>query len=241
MSSVEPNVILIQAPKDPIKILYAAARQCYSNNFSGDYFTDNRQTIDYESAEMLIQDVINSGHISIIEHISYTFAIEGVSRSESHQHVRHRMASYSQQSQRYCNATKNGEFNYIIPPSIKNNIEALQEFLETIYYLNEKYDKLVEILSRNNSNKEKVNEDARYILPNACETKFTTTMNASSLLHFFEVRTCNRAQWEIRSVAKQMLQLCKQNCPIVFESAGPKCKKIGYCPEGNRSCGKLQL
>src|SRR6056297_3116608 len=124
MPETDLNIKLIQAPEDPIKTVYSAARQCYSKDFVGDY-----KSVDYEKAKKLIKSIIKSGHISIIEHLNYTFAIEGISRSESHQHVRHRIASFSQQSQRYCNATDNDhEFNYIIPPSIRNNYEALEIF-----------------------------------------------------------------------------------------------------------------
>ena len=235
MPEKELNVKLIQSPDDPIRILYSAARQCYSKDFVGDY-----NDINYEKAKKLIKSIIKSGHISIIEHLNYTFAIEGISRSESHQHVRHRIASFSQQSQRYCNAANNNnEFNYIIPPSIKNNSEALEVFIKTMMYINEQYKYLTKILSRDIDNGEKVNQDARYVLPNACETKFVTTMNASSLMHFFELRLCKRAQWEIRSVAKKMLNLCKDNCSVLFDMCGPKCKKLGYCPEGIRSCGMM--
>ena len=181
------------------------------------------------------------GHHSPLEHVSFTFAVEGVSRALTHQLVRHRIASYSQQSQRYVNLDKT--FDYIMPPSIEKNEVTTTVFENAMKDIKRYYDYLVDSLEEsyisNGMNKREANkkaiEDARYVLPNACETKIVFTMNVRTLLHFFEKRCCSRAQWEIRNLANEMLRQCKEISPILFSSAGPTCKK-GYCTEGKMSC-----
>lgn len=164
---------------------------------------------------------------SPFEHLSFTFGIEGVSRTLTHQLVRHRIASYSQKSQRYVNEK---EFEYITPPSIQANDEALGCYEAVMKMLNNAYGKLVDLGIPK--------EDARYVLPNACETKIIVTMNARSLFNFFNHRCCMRAQWEIRQMAYQMLKLVKEVAPETFKKAGASCDTLGYCVEGNMSCGR---
>jgi thymidylate synthase (FAD) len=152
------------------------------------------------------------------------------------------LASYSQRSQRYV---KHAQFDYVVPPSLKGMtvdidgkaVDAVAYFNETMEYITRRYGKLVEALGNKG---ETSNEDARYVLPNACETKLFVTMNARQLYHFLEERLCERAQWEIRGMAEQMLALVKEKCPSLFSGIGPKCVALGKCPEGKLSCGKMQ-
>ena len=192
------------------------------------------------------------GHESPIEHVTFTFGIEGISRSCSHQIVRHRIASFSQQSQRYV---KLDQFEYIIPPEIEKNEKAKEIFIQSMNKCQEDYDKLVEILfekhyqdlldkglneKKAKSQAEKMSiEDARYVFPNACETKMVFTINARCLYNFFHHRCCERAQWEIRELATEMLRLVREVAPILFNNVGPNCLN-GACPEGKMTCGKIK-
>lgn len=201
--------------------------------------------------EKFLDMLVELGHESPIEHVSFTFGVEGVSRTLTHQLVRHRIASYSQQSQRYV---KLDQFEYIIPPSIAVNPKARKLFIEAMEIDQQYYNKITQILfdeyyaeyleqglrekeAGQKSEKQAI-EDARYVFPNACETKIVFTMNARSLLNFIKLRTCNRAQWEIRQLAIEMLRLVKDVYPILFKNAGPACLK-GPCPEGNMTCGEI--
>ena len=179
------------------------------------------------SSEKSLKHALSAGHESVLEHLSFTFRIEGISRACSHQLVRHRLASYSQKSQRYVSEQ---DFEYILPPSISQNDTARALYEDCMKNLSSAYRALVDAGVPK--------EDARYVLPNACATDLIMTMNARELLHFFNLRCCSRAQWEIREMANQMLKLCKDCAPLIFENAGPSCKKLGYCPEV-KSCGKV--
>lgn len=171
-----------------------------------------------------------SGHMSVAEHASYTFLIEGVSRALLAQITRHRIASFSVQSQRYV-AMKGG-FPYVIPPSIEALGEDVVEFYKAqMEKISEWYDYWLDVLG------DKGAEDARFVLPNACETNLVLTMNARELDHFFSLRCCNRAQWEIRELADRMLEQCREIEPELFRKAGPGCVR-GKCPEGKMSCGR---
>lgn len=210
-----------------------------------------KESLDEESIGKYVEMLSNLGHYSPLEHVSFTFAIEGVSRTLTHQLVRHRIASYSQQSQRYV---KLESFEYIIPPSIEENAEAKRIFIEAMEADRIAYGKIVDALYEKNydamiakgysekkakSQAEKASiEDARYVFPNACETKIVVTMNARNLIHFFRVRTCNRAQWEIRELAIEMLKMVKDIYPALFKNVGPGCV-IGPCPEGVMTCGEI--
>jgi thymidylate synthase (FAD) len=175
--------------------------------------------------------------MSPVEHASFTFAIEGISRACSHQLVRHRLASFSQQSQRYVSKTSG--FHYVVPPSIGEDEELKSRYDAFMKEAQKFYNYLVEGLERNGLTGESVREDARFVLPNAAETKIMVTMNARELLHFFGQRCCNRAQWEIRRMATEMLRLTRAVAPALFSAAGPGCIR-GTCPEGAYSCGKMK-
>ena len=161
-----------------------------------------------------------------MEHCTFTFGIEGISRALSHQLVRHRIASYSQKSQRYV---KEGAFEYVTPPTVTDTKAVADIYANFMKVAQGTYDCLI--------SHGVPAEDARFVLPNACETKIMVTMNIRSLLHFFEERCCHRAQWEIRSVANEMLSLCRAVAPTLFARAGASCVQ-GRCKEGQMSCGK---
>lgn len=219
------KVILLHGTPDPLKAVAKAARLCYSS-------LDILELVNTDNAQDeagLVTRIVSSGHHSVLEHASFTFGIEGISRATSHQLVRHRIASYSQQSQRYVK--QKGQFPYVIPPTVQNNSMLRPEYEKLMEAIQRLYDKC---LSQGIPE-----EDARYLLPNACETKIITTMNARELRHFFRLRCCRRAQWEIREMAKQMLKLLIEKAPVLFQDAGPGCM-VGPCPEGAFSCGKSE-
>jgi thymidylate synthase (FAD) len=215
------KVNLIKYTLEPEKMVAVAARLCYSP-VGVDELMDK---LGNEDIEKLVRFVIKSGHHSTTEHINFTFAIEGVSRALTHQLVRHRIASYNQQSQRYVKFKDN--FEYVTPPSIEKDKDSKKKFDSLISNIHNLYKELLDIGVEA--------EDARYILPNASETKIIVTMDGRELLHFFTVRCCNRAQWEIRKLAKEMLKLVRKVAPVVFEEAGPNCLR-GPCPEGKFKC-----
>lgn len=241
------KVELIAHTMHPEVIIAAAAKLCYSKIDASEIMNN----LDDESVNKFLNHLVSIGHESPIEHVSFTFAIEGVSRTLTHQLVRHRIASYSQQSQRYV---KLDQFKYIIPPVIKESEEATKIFLKAMERNQSDYDKLTQILSASaydeylkmgysekkalRSAEKKAIEDARYVFPNATETKIVVTMNARSLKNFFKHRCCERAQWEIRELATEMLKIVRGVAPILFKTAGPSCL-IGPCPEGNMTCGKI--
>jgi thymidylate synthase (FAD) len=192
--------------------------------------------VERDKQASFVSGILESGHTSPIEHVSFTFAIEGISRACSHQIVRHRIASYSQQSQRYV--TEN-DMDYILPPSIAKIPEARERFEKFMDEVGETYKDLREILIANGMEK-KANEDARFVLPQAAETKIVVTMNCRSLMHFFNLRCCTRAQWEVRSMADKMLKICREKLPAIFNVGGARCEQLGYCPESERfACGRF--
>lgn len=218
-------------------VLASAGRLCYSKVGVDELLEKHSK----EDNERFIKMLADMGHYSPLEHVSFTFAVEGISRACSHQLVRHRIASYSQQSQRYVELSD--KFEYIIPPTIKGTvhetmyIDAMNKSYMLYLLISQSmaYEYETELgMSKREANKKAI-EDARYILPNACETKLVFTMNVRTLLHFFEKRCCSRAQWEIRELANEMLRQCKEISPILFSNAGATCKK-GYCTEGKMSC-----
>ena len=241
------KVKLMNYTPDGEKLIASAAKLCYSA-VGVDAIQEG---LTPEKTEKFLKMLVDLGHESPIEHVSFTFGVEGVSRTLTHQLVRHRLSSFSQQSQRYVEIE---EFEYIIPPSIENNPTAKDVFIETMKQDTYAYNRIVEILenqkadeylleglttntARAKANKEAI-EDARYVFPNACETKIVFTMNARTLLNFFKLRTCNRAQWEIQALAIKMLELVKEVYPTLFKNAGPGCINA-KCPEGNMTCGKI--
>ena len=211
-------VRLLAHTPDADRICAAAAHSCYSEDSAADLL----ETVD--PAKML-RHVIGMGHHSVIEHAVFTFSVEGVSRALTHQLVRHRIASFSQQSQRYVRLS---EPTYVVPETVKRDPETMKVYEETMDGIWDSYSKLIGMGIPA--------EDARYVLPNGCTTNITITMNARELLHFFSMRCCNRAQWEIREMADEMLRLCKEVSPVIFSDAGPACIR-GPCPEGKKTCG----
>ena len=237
MAKVIMNVKLLEMSQNAISLIYVACRQCYSEKFAGDVFLE--ANVDLKKQEEFVKSIVASGHQSPLEHVKFTFAIEGVSRALTHQLVRHRLASYSQQSQRYV---KEKDFDYIIPPAIQLNRAAKDEFEKLMATIQQSYTKLLALLAQDNLSGEKANQDVRFTLPQAAETKIVVTMNCRELLHFFQHRCCSRAQWEIRQLANIMLDICRQKLPAVFSAAGAKCEELGYCPEGEKfCCGKYPL
>ena len=232
MAESKLHVILLRYTQNPEEIVAQAAKLCYSPSSVDDL---KKQVMTKDLASF-IEKLTDMRHLSPVEHVTFTFGIEGISRACSHQIVRHRLASYSQQSQRYVGqlSKKSGGFNFIVPPSIEK-IGKKQWFIEKMETIQKWYDELVEMLGNKGEN---TFEDARFLLPNAAETKIIVTMNARELLHFFRVRCCNRAQWEIRAAAVEMLRLAKQVSPNIFRDAGPCCVN-DKCPEGKMTCGKM--
>lgn len=216
------KVTLLAHTPEPEKLVAGAAKLCYSD--SG--IEALMENLTAEKVESFINKLTDLGHQSPLEHCTFTFGIEGISRACSHQLVRHRIASYSQKSQRYVNEDL---FAYIVPPAIAQNKDALLAYEDAMLECRKTYALLTELGVPG--------EDARFVLPNAAETKIIVTMNIRSLLHFFEERCCNRAQWEIRQVANRMLTICKSKAPNLFANAGPSCIR-GKCKEGKMSCGK---
>ncbi|MCX8109696.1 MAG: FAD-dependent thymidylate synthase [Syntrophorhabdaceae bacterium] len=227
------KVILLAYTPDPMEAVSLAARLCYSplgiDSIKEDMTKDRQKG--------LIEKLLKSGHLSPLEHASFTFAVEGISRACSHQLVRHRLASYSQQSQRYVSMERG--FDYIIPPSIESDTELRVRFVAFMEKTQDFYNEIVSNLKQKGMKGEEAYEDARFILPNAAETKIILTMNARELLHFFTQRCCMRAQWEIRQMARKILKLVKAVAPDIFVNAGPQCLR-GRCPEGQFSCGKTE-
>ncbi|HAJ95616.1 MAG TPA: FAD-dependent thymidylate synthase [Actinobacteria bacterium] len=215
------KVNLLKYTEKPEKMVAVAARLCYSPVGVEELMEE----LSDEEVNKLVRFVVKSGHLSTTEHIDFTFAIEGVSRALTHQLVRHRVASYNQQSQRYVKFQD--KFEYVTPDSIENNADVRKKYKDLILEIHNLYK---ELLDRGIEA-----EDARYILPNASETKIIATMNGRELLHFFTVRCCNRAQWEIRELAISMLKQVKRVAPVIFEKAGPNCLRMP-CPEGKFKC-----
>lgn len=233
MKNVSLKVSILSNTPNPEDVVALSARLCYS----AVGIDELKEILSQEEKERLINLLRKSGHLSPFEHVTFTFAIEGISRACSHQLVRHRLASYSQQSQRYVSEEEG--FEYIIPPLIKNDPDLENIFLEAMEKSHEYYCKLIKELRNRGIKGEVAMQDARYVLPNAAETKIVMTMNARELLHFFRVRCCNRAQWEIRHLAIETLKLVKKIAPLLFINAGPACL-TGKCPEGKFTCGKAQ-
>lgn len=216
------DVTLLYHTPEPERAVATAARLCYAPVGGRELM----ESLTDEKIRKVLTTIMASGHFSTLEHASYTFAVEGVSRALTHQLVRHRLASYNQQSQRYVKFKE--EPPIVRPASVDTNPEAAQAFNEAIEACWQAYDKLVQAGVPA--------EDARYILPNACETKIVVTMNIRELMHFFSNRCCNRAQWEIRELAWKMLELVRPTAPFIFRTAGPGCMR-GACPEGKMCCG----
>ncbi len=235
------HVKLLTYTPEPEKVIAAAAKLCYSKSD----VEDIEKNLTEEKITSFLDMLTEIGHESPIEHAVFTFGVSGVSRSLLAQLTRHRMASYSVKSQRYVNE---GGFEYVIPPEIASDEEAMRYDEESYHRLSqiliEKHKKalmangLCEKEAFKKAEKQAI-EDARFVLPNACETKLVFTMNARSLYNFFAHRCCNRAQWEIRALANEMLREVTKVAPSLFKKAGPPCL-FGTCPEGKMTCGKMK-
>lgn len=241
------HVTLLAHTPAPEQTVACAARLCYSPATIDDIM----ETMTEEKTASFVDMLAQIGHESPIEHASFTFGIEGVSRSLLAQITRHRLASYSVQSQRYV---AENAFEYVLPPEIAAIPEALEIYERAMAEDQRHYEELTALLKQkhlktclekgmdekaaNRAAEKMAIEDARFVLPNACTTKMVVTMNARSLMNFFHHRCCNRAQWEIRDLAEQMLTLCVQVAPHLFKNAGPSCVN-GACPEGKMTCGRL--
>ena len=241
------TVTLLNHSPNPELYIAAAARLCYSHS-DIPTLLDN---LTPEKTEAFLQKLTELGHESPIEHVTFTFGIEGVSRSLLAQITRHRIASFSVQSQRYVMETN---MQYVTPPEIVAIPEAAEKYQKAMADAEASYHELTAILKEkhlkemlasgmsekaaNSAAEKKAIEDARFVLPNACETKMIVTMNARSLYNFFNLRCCQRAQWEIREVATEMLRLVKEVSPTLFRLSGPRCV-AGPCPEGKMTCGKM--
>lgn len=239
MAQATLGVTLLAHTPDALSLIYAAFRQCYHAGYVADMWPKLLAgDIPRARQEDFVLQVVASGHVSPIEHVSFTFAIQGISRALSHQLVRHRIASFSQQSQRYVDGSA---FDYILPPAIARNAAAKERFLRCIEEIGDAYRDVKAILEES-GRKDKAKEDARFLLPQAAETRIVVTMNCRSLLNFFEQRCCMRAQWEIRGMANAMLEQCREVLPVIFATAGARCERLGYCPEGEKfTCGKYPL
>lgn len=233
MSEAKLKVILLRHTPEPEATVAMAAKLCYSRSDIGSL----RKRIKAKDQRAFVEKLVKMGHMTPIEHASFTFAIEGISRACSHQLVRHRLASYSQQSQRYV--SEEAGFDYVIPPLIRSDREMKKIFTSFMNEAQEAYNAMVSKLNEQGIRGEAANQDARFLLPNAAETKIMATMNARELLHFFRQRCCNRAQWEIRRMADEMLKLARKAAPVIFQKAGPGCLHAP-CPEGDYTCGKIQ-
>ena len=222
---MKKKVKLITSTENPLETVYIAAKTCYTR-FSPSHIKipDNR-----EELVKFVSDVMRSGHLSVIEHISYTFSIENVSRALLAQITRHRIASFSVQSMRYVDMSNLDDDSFYIPDTISDKV-AISKIRSSYEDNLELYKELQELGVKN--------EDARMVLPNASPTNIIMTMNARELIHFFNLRCCNRAQLEIREVANEMRDIVIEKDPGIFEMfAGPSCVTLGYCPEDHRSCG----
>lgn len=240
------TVTLLTYTPDPEKTVACAAKLCYSASNVDQLY----EGLTREKAESFVEMLAEIGHESPIEHACFTFALEGVSRSLLAQITRHRLASFSVQSQRYV---KESNFDFVTPPEIAADEQANQIFVRSMERAVEDYNALADRLQKRHEKtfleaglpekearrkaEKKAIEDARFVLPNACATKMILTMNARSLLNFFRLRCCNRAQWEIKAVADEMLRQVCAVAPTLFASAGPSCYRAN-CTEGKMSCGK---
>jgi thymidylate synthase (FAD) len=249
------RVKLLSMTPNAKELIFASARQCYADGWTGDMWQEDETglvtVMDLEKNEPstdkemdnLLKHLHTSGHTSVFEHVKFTFAVDGISRALSHQLVRHRIASYSQQSQRYVSNA--GEFmlsDYVFPPSIVDNeknegnadAKALNIYVNILEEIQKAYNQLKALGIPS--------EDARYVMPNGVTTRIVITMNCVSLTHFLSLRLCTAAQWEIRNLAKEMLRICRLKLPCVFNKVDSRCEMLGYCPEAkSRCCGRKKV
>ena len=231
MAEAKLKVILLRATPDADDVTAMAARLCYSRMD----VEALRERVESQDQEEFLRRVMGRGHLSVSEHASFTFAVEGVSRALLAQLTRHRIASFSVQSQRYVSMADG--FDYVVPPSIRAlGPDEEAEYRRQMEQIHAWYCAWQQKLGGPG---EAANQDARFVLPNAASTRLVLTMNARELRHFFALRCCGRAQWEIREMAWQMLCECRRAARVLFEDAGPACL-CGPCPEGKSSCGRAE-
>ena len=229
MPRSEMKAVLIRHTLSPEEVVALGARLCYSKARVDDLL----DKVEAKDQTEFVHKIMSMGHDSVLEHASFTFGIEGVSRTLLAQITRHRVASFSVQSQRYVSYEKG--FGYIVPPKIEAlGADAVAEFERQMDTMHQWYVQWQEKLGTGEGG----NEDSRFVLPGACETRMMVTMNVRELRHFFSLRMCSRAQWEIRALANEMHRLCMEVAPALFENAGPACLR-GACPEGEKTCGKM--
>ena len=229
MPRSEMKVELVRHTLNPEEVVALGARLCYSKARVDDLL----ERVEAKDQTAFVHKIMGMGHDSVLEHATFTFGIEGVSRVLLAQITRHRLASFSVQSQRYVSYESG--FGYIVPPKIEAlGEEAVREFEQQMDTLHQWYTDWQQKLGTGEGG----NEDARFVLPGACETRMMVTMNVRELRHFFSLRMCSRAQWEIRALANEMHRLCMEVAPALFENAGPGCLR-GACPEGEKTCGKM--
>ena len=229
MPRSEMKVVLVRHTLSPEEVVALGARLCYSKARVDDLL----ERVEAKDQTDFVHKIMSMGHDSVLEHASFTFGIEGVSRTLLAQITRHRVASFSVQSQRYVSYESG--FGYIVPPKIEAlGEDAVAEFEQQMATIHQWYTDWQNKLGTGEGG----NEDARFVLPGACETRMMVTMNVRELRHFFSMRMCSRAQWEIRALAAEMHRLCMEVAPTLFENAGPGCLR-GACPEGEKTCGKM--
>ena len=208
------EVKLISHTPDPEFLAGRAAAICTGGNLC-----------DRNACLKALKGALASGHGSVVEHVVYTFYVEGLSRVTLAQLTRHRVASYSVESQRYV---ENSGQSCVVPDTIAADPELAAAFEALLGKAAIFYEDCI--------SKGVPAEDARYGFLQAGQTRLILTMNARELLHLFSMRCCSRAQWEIRALVDRMLELCRPTAPVIFKNAGPGCVR-GGCPEGKRSCG----
>ncbi len=217
------QVTLLTYTPDPERVIAAAARLSTSKVSASEL----RERMTPEQIARLLDHVIASGHLSTLEHASFTFAVDGISRAASHQLVRHRLASYTQQSQRYVSFKSFSELRYVTPATIV--VKGFKgRFDETVRAMHDLYRQMIE--------SGVPAEDARFILPNAVETRLVMTMNARELMHVCSLRLCQRAQWEIQELFAKVKEEVAKVAPRIAAEFKPKCYRMGYCDE-RESCG----
>lgn len=229
------KVILVQKPFNLIDTIYIACRVCYSKKKIKDLIVEAAEKSDKEKIP-LIKSVMSSGHLSTVEHVSYTFGIDGMTRIYTQQLVRHRLAAYSQQSQRYVRASEiideireNAKSDYSDAP------DQLEIYMDQVKQSIDNYNKMVDSLIEKGMEEEEAFEHARLILPNAVPSNILVTMNLREIIHVCNIRLCKRAQKEIRDVFSIVANMITNDHSFLSDYLVPKCKMIGYCNE-HKSC-----
>lgn len=235
------KVTLIQKPQNPLDVIYTAARTCYSAKQIHEIWKDAKNT-NQEKKEQLVRSVLESGHLSILEHVSYTFAVDDIIRIITQQLVRHRVAAYSQQSQRYV---KMGDLLDAIeknaPPIIRHSKSAMEAYMVAAKQALDNYNHIFEQLISEGYSQEQAAENARNALPNCCPSNIMFTMNLREFIHVCGVRRCSRAQDTIQELFDWVFEIINDDFPFIGPWLEPQCRRLGYCPETRNSCGLMPL